>query len=280
MFISPGPELFQFGPLVLRWYGLLIALAILIGLSLSSRLAQLRKLEHNLVSDLLPALVLFSIVGARVYYVAFEWHNYAATPLKSFAIWEGGIAIHGALVAGILTLIFFCRKRHQPFWEVFDILVPSVAFGQALGRWGNFFNSEAFGVPTNLPWKLFIPISNRPLIYIDSEFFHPTFLYESFWNLFLFTALILIFRWGLHSVNKLPAGMMSCLYLIGYSLGRVWIEGLRIDPLCIGALPPTCEGGIRIAQLMSVILAAIGCAGFWWLYGQKRPLPDPGSRVN
>lgn len=277
MFQSPGSEIpLPLGPLTLRWYGLLIATAVLIGLYLSSWLAKQRKLENGLISDLLPLLVLFSVIGARIYYVAFEWRNYAGSPLKALAIWEGGIAIHGALIAGTLTLILFCRWRRQPFWDVLDVLVPSVALGQAIGRWGNFFNSEAFGVPTDLPWKLFIPTSSRPLLYSDSEFFHPTFLYESIWNLLLFIVLIAVFRMGIKRSGSVPAGAMSCLYLIGYSLGRVWIEGLRIDPLCIGALPPACEGGVRIAQLMSGVLALLGILGLWWLYGRKQNLPDPG----
>ena len=277
MFQSPGSEIpLPLGPLTLRWYGLLIATAVLIGLYLSSWLAKQRKLENGLISDLLPLLVLFSVLGARIYYVAFEWRNYAGSPLKALAIWEGGIAIHGALIAGTLTLILFCRWRRQPFWDVLDVLVPSVALGQAIGRWGNFFNSEAFGVPTDLPWKLFIPTSNRPLLYIDAEFFHPTFLYESIWNLLLFIVLIAVFRRDVKRSGSVPAGAMSCLYLIGYSLGRVWIEGLRIDPLCIGALPPACEGGVRIAQLMSGVLAFLGIFGLWWLYGRKQNLPDPG----
>ena len=277
MFQSPGSEIpLPLGPLTLRWYGLLIATAVLIGLYLSSWLAKQRKLENGLISDLLPLLVLFSVVGARIYYVAFEWRNYAGSPLKALAIWEGGIAIHGALIAGTLTLILFCRWRRQPFWDVLDVLVPSVALGQAIGRWGNFFNSEAFGVPTDLPWKLFIPTSSRPLLYSDAEFFHPTFLYESIWNLLLFIVLIAVFRTGIKRSGSVPAGAMSCVYLIGYSLGRVWIEGLRIDPLCIGALPPACEGGVRIAQLMSGVLALLGIFGLWWLYGRKQNLPDPG----
>ena len=274
MFVSPGPELFQFGPFTLRWYGLLIASAVLIGLNLSSRLAQQRKLENGLISDLLPLLVLFSVIGARAYYVFFEWHSYSDRPLKALAIWEGGIAIHGALLAGTITLILFCRWRSQPFWDVLDVLVPSVALGQAIGRWGNFFNSEAFGVPTDLPWKLFIPYGSRPLLYADADYFHPTFLYESIWNLALFALLISLFRRGQSGRIHLPAGAMSCFYLIGYSFGRVWIEGLRIDPLCIGALPPACEGGLRMAQVMSATLALAGSFGLWWLYGRKKPLPD------
>ena len=278
MFTSPGPVLFQFGPLTLRWYGLLIATAVLIGLNLSSRLAQSRKLENGLISDLLPLLVLFSVIGARLYYVAFEWHNYANQPIKALAIWEGGIAIHGALIAGTFTLILFCRWRRQPFLDVLDVLVPSVALGQAIGRWGNFFNSEAFGVPTDLPWKLFIPYANRPVIYADAEFFHPTFLYESIWNLLLFVLLLVLFRWGSRDRHTLPAGTLSCVYLIGYSLGRIWIEGLRIDPLCVGALPPACEGGVRIAQLMSAMLMVLGGLGLWWLERRQQQLPASTKR--
>ena len=113
IFTSPGPELLQLGPFVLRWYGLLIALAVLIGLNLSSWLAKQRQLEQGLISDLLPILVLSAVIGARIYYVTFEWRNYATAPLKALAIWEGGIAIHGALIAGTLAVIGFCRWRRR-----------------------------------------------------------------------------------------------------------------------------------------------------------------------
>ena len=277
MFTSPGPELVQLGPLTLRWYGLLIAAAVLIGLNLSSRLARSRELENGLISDLLPLLVLASVIGARIYYVAFEWRNYADNWTKALAIWEGGIAIHGALIAGTLTLILFCRWRRQSFWDLLDVLVPSLALGQAIGRWGNFFNSEAFGIPTELPWKLFIPYQNRPVVYADAQFFHPTFLYESLWNLALFLLLIVLFRRGQQGKLKLPAGALTCTYVLGYSLGRIWIEGLRIDPLCLGALPPACEGGLRIAQLVSGLLMLAGAAGLFWIYARQQDLPDPAQ---
>ena len=280
MFTSPGPELLQLGPFVLRWYGLLIALAVLIGLNLSSWLAKQRQLEQGLISDLLPILVLSAVIGARIYYVAFEWRNYATAPLKALAIWEGGIAIHGALIAGTLAVIGFCRWRRQSFWTVLDVLVPSVALGQAIGRWGNFFNSEAFGVPTDLPWKLMI--QNVPLtvqrLFPDAQFFHPTFLYESIWNLGVFALLIVLFLQGRKGAIKLPTGTLSCVYLLTYSLGRLWIEGLRIDPLCLGGVPPFCEGGLRMAQVMSFCLMLLAAAGLWWLYGRQRELPDPGLR--
>ncbi len=285
VFTSPGPEFLQLGPFVLRWYGLLIALAVLIGLSLSSWLAQQRQLEQGLISDLLPILVLSAVIGARIYYVAFEWRNYAGAPLKALAIWEGGIAIHGALIAGTLAVIGFCRWRRQSFWTVLDVLVPSVALGQAIGRWGNFFNSEAFGVPTDLPWKLAIqnvPPRLQTLLetagFAQTQFFHPTFLYESIWNLGVFALLILLFLQGRKGTIQLPAGALSCVYLLVYSLGRFWIEGLRIDPLCLGGLPPFCEGGLRMAQVMSFGLMLLAAAGLWRLYGHHRELPDPGLR--
>ena len=286
---SPGPELFQLGPFSLRWYGLLIAISVLVGLNLSGELASKKGLKKSLINDLLPILVLASVIGARIYYVAFEWRNYTGKnfwssinflnlniPIPSaLEIWGGGIAIHGALIMGTLSIIFFCRWRQEPFWDVIDVLVPSVALGQAIGRWGNFFNNEAFGIPTNLPWKLFIPYRFRPEIFSTQDYFHPTFLYESVWNIFVFGILIFLFRKANKREITLPSGSLSCLYLITYSLGRLWIESLRTDPLCLGGVPPFCEGGLRIAQLISLILISAGLVGLWRIYISKKALPDP-----
>ncbi|WP_320667258.1 prolipoprotein diacylglyceryl transferase [Prochlorococcus sp. MIT 1307] len=286
-FRSPGPEFIQLGPFVVRWYGLLIAIAVLIGLNLSSKLANQRGIKKGLINDLMPLLVLSSVIGARIYYVGFEWRNYSGinfwgsvkllgiyVPIPSaLEIWGGGIAIHGALIAGTLSVIFFCRFTDQHFWNVLDVLLPSVALGQAIGRWGNFFNNEAFGVPTDLPWKLFIPYNFRPEIFADQKFFHPTFLYESIWNLLVCALLIVLFQLDLKGITKLPSGALSCIYLICYSIGRLWIEGLRTDPLCLGALPPSCEGGLRIAQVISVLLIGIGAMGLGWIYYLKKEMP-------
>ena len=286
---SPGPELFQLGPFSLRWYGLLIAISVLVGLNLSSELASKKGLKKSLINDLLPILVLASVIGARIYYVAFEWRNYTGKnfwssinflnlniPIPSaIEIWGGGIAIHGALLMGTLSIIFFCRWRKEPFWDVIDVLVPSVVLGQAIGRWGNFFNNEAFGIPTSLPWKLFIPYGFRPEIFSTQDYFHPTFLYESVWNIFVFGILIFLFRKANKREIALPSGSLSCLYLITYSLGRLWIEALRTDPLCLGGVPPFCEGGLRIAQLISLILISAGLVGLWRIYISKKALPDP-----
>ena len=289
---SPGPELIQLGPFSLRWYGLLIAISVLLGLNLSGELAQKKGLKKNLINDLLPILVLASVIGARTYYVVFEWRNYTGInfwssinflnlniPIPSaIEIWGGGIAIHGALIMGTLSVIFFCRWRKESFWDVFDVLVPSVALGQAIGRWGNFFNNEAFGIPTNLPWKLFIPYEFRPEIFSAQDYFHPTFLYESAWNIFVFSILIYIFRKSIKNELRLPSGALSCIYLISYSVGRFFIEALRIDPLCLGGIPPFCDGGFRIAQLISLFLMTAGLLGIWRIYISQKALPDPSLR--
>jgi phosphatidylglycerol:prolipoprotein diacylglycerol transferase len=274
-FTSPGPLVFQLGPFSLRWYGLLIAIAVLAGLALATRLGRARGIDPALIADLLPLLVLGAVIGARIYYVVLEWRQYAANPLEALAIWRGGIAIHGALLGGVITTIAYCRWRRQPFWPLLDVLMPAVALGQAIGRWGNFFNSEAFGLPTELPWKLMIPAANRPSEFLDRLYFHPTFLYESIWNVGVCVLLLVLFRLAGRGRIKLPAGALSCVYLMAYSAGRVWIEGLRIDPLCLLGQPPFCEGGIRMAQLVSLLLIALGGTGLWWLLGRRRPLPDP-----
>ena len=278
-FTSPGPLVFQLGPFALRWYGLLIALAVLAGLTLATRLGNARGIEPALIADLLPLLVLGAVIGARIYYVALEWRQYAANPIEALAIWRGGIAIHGALIGGVLTTMLYCRWRRQPFWPLLDVLVPAVALGQAIGRWGNFFNSEAFGVPTDLPWKLRIPAANRPPEFLEQLYFHPTFLYESLWNVGVCVLLLVLFRQASRGQIQLPAGALSCVYLMAYSSGRVWIEGLRIDPLCLFAEPPFCEGGLRMAQLVSLLLIALGGLGLWWLLGRRRALPDPAGVV-
>ncbi|MGC1310065.1 MAG: prolipoprotein diacylglyceryl transferase [Phormidesmis sp.] len=265
-FQSPGPEIFSIGPLTVRWYGLLIASAVLIGVSLSQFLAKKRGIDPEKIGDMVIWLVLAAIVCARAYYVAFEWRSYASRPADIFAIWQGGIAIHGAVLGGTLATIVFARLNKLSFWQLSDLLAPSLILGQAIGRWGNFFNSEAFGAPTDMPWKLFIPLANRPAGYREFEYFHPTFLYESLWNLGVFALLMGLFFWGLKRPSRLRAGTLFLVYMIAYGAGRVWIEGLRTDSLMLGPL--------RIAQLVSLVGIALGWLGLIWTYGLGKRLPD------
>ncbi len=289
--ISPGAEL-NLGLITFRWYGILISLSVLIGLIISTNLSKFREIRTGTIGDLMPILVLASVLGARIYYVIFQWENYSGErfwgginffniyfPIPRFLeIWNGGIAIHGALIFGIITVWIFCRFKNESFWDLLDILLPSVALGQAIGRWGNFFNNEAFGIPTNYPWKLFIPFSYRPEFFLDNSFFHPTFLYESIWNIGVFLLLITLFRLNIRGLLKLPCGALSCIYLLSYSIGRIWIENLRIDPLCLGSAAPLCEGGIKVALLTSFILITISFFGLFWIYQMKRKMPTLGIK--
>jgi phosphatidylglycerol---prolipoprotein diacylglyceryl transferase len=266
-FQSPGPIIFELGPIALRWYGLLIATAVLVGVTLSQYLAKARRVDPELLGDLAIWLVIGAIPGARIYYVLFQWQEYAQRPWwHMLAVWEGGIAIHGAIIGGTIATIIFARLKRVSVWQLLDLVAPSVILGQAIGRWGNFFNSEAFGKPTDLPWKLFIAPQYRPLTLKNYEFFHPTFLYESLWNLGIFALLMGLFFWGLTKANRLKTGAIAGVYLIGYSLGRVWIEWLRTDSLMIGPL--------KMAQIVSLSAIALGLLILAWLYWWRRPLPD------
>ena len=142
---------------------------------------------------------------------------------------------------------------------------------------GQLLQLRGLRAPTDLPWKLFIPLPFRPSEFLDQAYFHPTFLYESIWNLGVCILLLLLFRAASRGRIELLPGTLSCVYLLAYSSGRVWIEGLRTDPLCLLAAPPFCEGGLRMAQLVSLLLIGLGGAGLWWLYGRHRPLPDPSG---
>ena len=265
-FASPGSTLIELGPLTIRWYGLLIASAVLIGVSLSQYLAKRRKVNPDLLGDLAIWLVLAAIPSARLYYVLFEWEQYAQRPDQIIAIWNGGIAIHGAILGGTLATIIFARIQKISVWQLADLVVPSLILGQAIGRWGNFFNSEAFGRPTNLPWKLYIPPQQRPSGFTNVEYFHPTFLYESLWNLMVFGLLMTLFFRDLKRKPRLKVGTLALVYMVAYSSGRVWIEGLRTDSLMVGPL--------RMAQIVSLSAIALGLIGLAWLYLLGRSLPD------
>lgn len=256
----------ELGPIAIRWYGFLIACGVVLGVTLAQWLAQKRGVDPDLVGDLVIWIIIGAIPGARIYYVAFEWENYAQQPAEILAIWHGGIAIHGAILGGLTAAFLFTRWQKVAFWPLIDLIAPGLILGQAIGRWGNFFNSEAFGRPTDLPWKLFIPRSNRPAEWVNFEYFHPTFLYESLWNLGVFALLMALFFWGIRKPGRLKVGTLIFTYFIAYSLGRFWIEGLRTDSLMFGPL--------RMAQMISLVQISLGGLGLAWLYVWGRSLPD------
>jgi len=236
-----GPIIFQIGPLSIRWYGVLIMAAVVLGLVLAGREAKRQAVSIELVYDLFFYMLVSAIVGARLYYVIFSWDLYRNNLKEIFAFWHGGLAIHGAVVGGIVSALIYTRLKGLSFWSVADICAPSLILGQAIGRWGNYFNQEAFGRPTNLPWGIFIDEAHRPLQYVQQTHFHPTFLYESLWNFCVFLLLLWLRR-----RRGIVTGDVFFAYLVLYSLGRFWIEGFRTDSLMFA--------GFRVAQIVSLLL--------------------------
>jgi len=230
------PFAFSFGPVEVRWYALFILAGIAAAIVLIRWLATKRGLNPEFVLDMAPWVVFLSIAGARLYYVLLQADAYADNPADALNIRLGGLSIHGALIAGIATVYVYCRMRGERFFTWIDLLVPGVALGQAIGRWGNWANQEAFGTPTDLPWAVTIDPARRPPGYEAEATFHPTFLYESLFNL----ANAVLLSWlalRLPRTRWLRPGDVAWLYFILYGVARLFIERIRTDSLTIGPLP-------------------------------------------
>jgi prolipoprotein diacylglyceryl transferase len=237
------PVAFSIFGLEVRWYGLLIAIAVMIGTLIAAKEAGRKGIKEETLIDFLLFAVPVAIISARLYYVIFSWSYYSSNPGQILNIRGGGLAIHGAVIGGALVAIIFTRIKKLRFWTLADVVAPSLILGQAIGRWGNFANQEAHGGPTDLPWG----------IMVDGVKVHPTFLYESIWNLLVFLFLI----W--YRKKSKVEGEIFLLYVILYSVARFFIEGLRTDSLMLGP--------IRVAQLISVLTIAVGGAV---LYKRKK----------
>ncbi|KON83702.1 diacylglyceryl transferase [Rossellomorea marisflavi] len=249
--ITPiDPIAFQLGPISVHWYGVIIGLGIALGMYMVIRESKRQGLHPDTFIDLLVWAIPIAIISARIYYVAFEWNNYYADhPEDIIKIWNGGIAIHGALIGSVLTTIIFAKIKGLSFWKLTDIAAPSLIVGQAIGRWGNFINQEAHGreVSRQFLENLHLPRFIIDQMYIDGAYYHPTFLYESLWNVVVLILLLIIRR----KVKSLRRGELFLTYVIGYSIGRFFVEGMRTDSLMLG--------DFRFAQVISValIVAAI-----------------------
>lgn len=240
-----NPVAFRLGPINVYWYGIIIAAAVITGLVVAKRLGRKFNYSPNLFEDFLFVVLPLALVGARVWYVGFNWQWFGADIRRIAAVWEGGLAIHGAVVVAIITAWFFARAKNIDFLRFADVCSAPLILGQAIGRWANYVNQEAYGPPTDLPWAM----------WIDGAYRHPTFLYESLWNLLVFFVL-----WRL-LLKKPEPGKIFALYLIGYSIGRYFIEGLRTDSLMIGPF--------KTAQLTSLAFIAAGIAIFIWINNRK-----------
>jgi len=249
---SPGPIAFELGPLTVRWYGILMATSIGVGFWLAHRQAQKEGLPADDILRVAQWAVIAGLIGARLYEVAFNWDYYGRYPWKIPAVWEGGLAMHGGIIVGFLTGVALAIHWRVPVLPSLDVVAPSMILGQAIGRWGNFFNEEAFGRPTDLPWKLYISPLHRPLEYATAEYFHPTFLYESLWNLAVFFVLV---GWLRPRYRGQP-GALCFWYIDLYSVARFAIESLRLDSFWVA--------GFSVAQIASLAGIAVAIIGLAW----------------
>ncbi len=236
-----NPVAFELFGLEIRWYGILMACAIITAVLLAMRNARKMGLSEDVIADIALWGIPGGVIGARLYYVIFEWSSYQGDIWAMLNIRAGGLAIHGGIIGGVLLGGGYVLLKKHPFWKYADVAAISLIIAQAIGRWGNFMNNEAHGGPTDLPWG----------ILVDGQRVHPTFLYESLWNLGVFAFLM----W--YNPRKKADGEVFCLYLALYSLARVFIEGLRTDSLMLGP--------VRVAQLVSLLLIAGGLALRWLL---------------
>ncbi|MEJ9152375.1 prolipoprotein diacylglyceryl transferase, partial [Bacillus smithii] len=191
-----NPIAMQLGPFSIHWYGIIIGTGLLLGLYISTNEAVKRGLQKEVFSDLILWALPIALIFARIYYVIFNWSYYSQHPDEIIAIWRGGIAIHGALIGAIITTVVFAKKRNLSFWKLADIAAPSIILGQAIGRWGNFMNQEAHGGPVSREFleSLHLPDFIINQMYIKGSYYHPTFLYESLWNLIGFLVLLVLQR--------------------------------------------------------------------------------------
>ena len=227
------------------WYGIFIGLGVILGVLLALHEAKRTGQNPDTYLDFIIYAMIIAIIGARLYYVIFSWDFYSQHPEKIFAIREGGLAIYGGIIGGVLTAIVYSRVKKKSFWVMADTMAPSLILGQMLGRWGNFFNKEAFGGFTDNLFAMRYQLSQvhasdvtpdilQNLVTVNGVDYiqvHPTFLYESMWSLCVFIILLILQR------KKKFDGQVCATYFFGYALGRVWIEGLRTDQLCIGNVP-------------------------------------------
>lgn len=254
--INPSASFELFGR-TFYWYGAIIALGFIVAALYCSKRAPRFGLTADNLFDLIIWVLPIAIVGARIYFVIFQWADYRNDPVSILYIWQGGLAIYGGVIAGALTAIIWCRVKKVPAGAALDLLAFGVLIGQIFGRWGNFMNREAFGGVTDVFCRMGLTMPGQETVYV-----HPTFLYESLWNLVGFFLLTLFVRRGKRKYD----GQVFILYVLWYGLGRAWIEGLRTDSLYVGGT------GLRASQLLALASAVI--AAVLLVVNAKRQHPE------
>ena len=243
MLSAPDCSFFQVLGFPVYFYGVILAFAIFVGIVIANKIALEKYYLPALVPNIATSVVLGGILGARLYYCLLNYKLYIMSPLEILAIREGGLSIHGAIIGGLFVLLFQSKRYNVEFFKLCDIFALGVPVAQSIGRWGNFFNSEAFGLPTNLPWRMFIKSQYRPDEYFSYEYFHPTFLYESILDIVMF----LILYFAILPKNKENYGIVSASYLLMYSIIRFFIEFIRVD--CVKYI-----WGIPVPQIVSIVI--------------------------
>lgn len=256
----PDPVIFYIGAISIRWYGLLLVTAMVVAaLYVRRQLLKKKMLDSHQIEDLLFYIIIFSLVGARFGHVVFfNFSYYWQFPGEIIKIWNGGVSIQGALLFGLITVFLWSKKYKINFWKLADVLAPAVALGQAIGRWGNYFNQELFGKPTTGWWGIPIEGSNKVYGFTKYSHFHPTFFYESILNLILFFTLHRLLR------KKLKTGIVLLAYFAGYAVIRILMEFVRIDDTVV-------VWGVRLPQLISMGIILVVLAFVYML--QVKPLP-------
>ncbi len=243
----PDPILFSIGKFGIHWYGFLMVIGGLLGLTLAWYLAKQFKVRRTLLFDLAFWWAVCGLIGGRIYYVIYAWAFYKDNPIEIIKVWQGGLAVHGVMIGAFLATFIFARIKKINWLKLFDLSVIGLVTAQIIGRWGNYFNQELFGKPTDAAWGIPILPANRPFEFLSNHYFHPTFLYESLLNVLLLGILLALVWLKFKKDIKIKNGIFFFSYLIGYSIIRFNMEFLRIDysPLVFG---------IRWAQLFSGIL--------------------------
>ncbi len=248
MFVSPGDIAFSIGSVSVYYYGIIMAVSLSAGVLTAHFITKKNYPEINpeIIYDISPHIIIGAILGARIYYCLLSYEYYSHNLLESLELWHGGLSIHGAILGGIISGIIYAKRHKLHILKFCDIFSYGLILGQAIGRWGNFFNSEAFGRPTENFLKLYIPIYKRPLEYMQYNYFHPTFLYESILDIFIFLILFFVIRKFAKNID----GIVFFSYLILYSAARFIIEQIRIDSVLN-------IFGIPIAQIVSGLIIFI-----------------------
>mgnify|MGYP001393123056 CR=1 FL=1 len=265
---SPGSKAIELGPLSFRAYGLMIALGVLAAVELGRRRFAAKGLDPDGVSAIAVWAVPAGLVGARLYHVATDWKRFRGDWGSVVAVWEGGLGIPGGILLGTLVGVWVARRRNIDLALAADALAPAIPLAQAIGRLGNWFNQEVFGRPTDLPWGLEIDPRFRPERYADEPTFHPTFLYEGLWNLALMGLLLWLDRRGV-----VRRGRLFAVYVLGYGLGRFWIEALRVDEASLLL-------GLRVNLWVSGVLVLAGLLWLLWPAGPEDAEADASAAAS